>query len=141
MKARGETLRPDDNPQVLKQRLAAYETQTAPLVDYYRGKGALRSVDGMASISDVASAIGRALADGAFRQAPARKPASGVKIAPRRAAKAKESPPRVKARKAAKSKPASKAASKPAKAGTKARKSAKGPQKRRKALSGRRLTK
>ena len=72
MKARGEPLRPDDNPEVLKQRLTAYQTQTAPLVDYYRGKGALRTVDGMASISDVAAAIGRALADAAFRPVPAR---------------------------------------------------------------------
>ena len=71
MKARGEPLRPDDNPEVLKQRLTAYQTQTAPLVDYYRGKGALRMVDGMASISDVAAAIGRALADTAFRPVPA----------------------------------------------------------------------
>ena len=73
MKARGEPLRPDDNPEVLKQRLQAYQAQTAPLVDYYRGKGALRAVDGMASISDVAGAIGRALADAAFRPVPARK--------------------------------------------------------------------
>src|SRR6266700_7536951 len=63
MKARGEPLRPDDNPEVLKQRLAAYHAQTAPLVDYYRSKGALRAIDGMASIADVAAAIGRALAD------------------------------------------------------------------------------
>ena len=65
----------DDNPEVLKQRLTAYQAQTAPLVDYYRGKGALRTVDGMASISDVAAAIGRALADAAFRPVPARKAA------------------------------------------------------------------
>ena len=73
MKARGEALRADDNPDVLKQRLAAYGAQTAPLVDYYRGPGALRSVDGMASISDVAGAIGRALADAAFRPVSGRR--------------------------------------------------------------------
>ena len=67
VKLRGEPLRADDNPEVLKQRLAAYEAQTAPLVTYYKGKGALRTVDGMASISDVTAAIGRALADAAFR--------------------------------------------------------------------------
>src|SRR5882757_9759934 len=78
MRARGETLRPDDNPEVLKQRLAAYQAQTAPLVDYYRSKGALRAVDGMASISDVAAAIGRALADTAFRPAQGRKLAAGA---------------------------------------------------------------
>ncbi len=78
MKARGEPLRPDDNPEVLKQRLTAYQTQTAPLVDYYRGKGALRAVDGMASISDVAAAIGRALADTVFRPVrPPRAPEAG----------------------------------------------------------------
>ena len=72
MKLRGEPLRPDDNPEVLKQRLAAYDAQTAPLVEYYRGKGALRTVDGMASIDEVASAVGRALADAAFRPMTAR---------------------------------------------------------------------
>ncbi|MEA3024835.1 MAG: adenylate kinase [Alphaproteobacteria bacterium] len=81
MKARGEPLRPDDNPEVLKQRLAAYRTQTAPLVDYYRGRGALRTIDGMASISEVAAAIGRALEDAAFRPVPAAKPAAGVRKA------------------------------------------------------------
>src|SRR3954447_10101364 len=78
MKARGEPLRPDDNPEVLKQRLAAYPAQTAPLVHYYRGKGALRAVDGMASISDVAAAVGRALADTAFRPMQGRKAAGGA---------------------------------------------------------------
>src|SRR5688572_1614250 len=76
MKLRGEPLRLDDNPEVLKQRLAAYQAQTAPLVVYYRQKGALRTVDGMASIGDVGVAIGRALADAAFR------PMTGRKAAP-----------------------------------------------------------
>jgi adenylate kinase len=77
MKRRGEALRADDNPEVLKQRLDAYQGQTAPLVDYYGGKGALRVVDGMAPIDDVAAAIGRALADAAFRQVPPGKKAAG----------------------------------------------------------------
>jgi adenylate kinase len=63
MKARGEPLRPDDNPDVLKQRLSAYEAQTAPLVQHYRKKGTLRTVDGMASIEDVGLAIEQALAE------------------------------------------------------------------------------
>jgi adenylate kinase len=79
MRARGEPLRPDDNPEVLKQRLAAYQAQTAPLVDYYRSKGALRAVDGMASIADVAAAVGRALADTAFRPVQARKSVAGAR--------------------------------------------------------------
>ena len=59
---RGEALRPDDNPDVLKQRLSAYHVQTAPLIDYYARKGALKSVDGMASVPEVAKAIDQALA-------------------------------------------------------------------------------
>jgi adenylate kinase len=77
MRLRGEPLRPDDNPDVLKQRLSAYEALTAPLVEYYRSQGALRTVDGMASIADVTADIGRALADAAFRPAAARKAANG----------------------------------------------------------------
>src|ERR1700733_10352685 len=47
MQARGEVLRSDDNPEVLRQRLEAYRAQTAPLVAYYRGKNLLRTVNGM----------------------------------------------------------------------------------------------
>src|SRR6185369_13664044 len=67
MKLRGEPLRADDNPEVLKQRLTAYGVQTAPLVSYYKDHGALRTVDGMASIEEVSAAINRALAEAAFR--------------------------------------------------------------------------
>src|SRR5665648_743048 len=35
MTARGEKLRADDNPEVLKGRLAAYRAQTAPLAEHY----------------------------------------------------------------------------------------------------------
>jgi len=77
MKRRGEALRSDDNPEVLRQRLTAYHAQTAPLVHYYQDKGTLRAVDGMASIGDVAAAIGRALADAAFRPVPEARKASG----------------------------------------------------------------
>jgi adenylate kinase len=57
MTARGEKLRSDDNPEVLKGRLAAYRAQTAPLVDYYAGKGMLKTVDGMAPVDEVTTAI------------------------------------------------------------------------------------
>jgi len=159
MKARGEPLRADDNPEVLKQRLAAYQAQTAPLVDYYRGKGMLRAVDGMASIADVSAAIGRALADTAFRPAGASKPAGRTqkaapagKSATGKATQAKKPPGKVKpAEKVAKKtvsrrKPAAGARKPPAgarKAAAKAksRKAARTPQKGRKAARGRRLTK
>jgi adenylate kinase len=61
MRARGEALRADDNPEALKKRLEAHRAQTAPLVAYYRDKGLLRSVDGMAAIPEVAEAIDRLL--------------------------------------------------------------------------------
>jgi adenylate kinase len=57
MTARGEPLRKDDNPEVLKTRLEAYRRQTAPLTHYYQDKGMLRLVDGMAPIDDVTAAI------------------------------------------------------------------------------------
>jgi adenylate kinase len=38
-------------------RLGAYRAQTAPLIDYYQGKGTLKSVDGMAGIDDVTRSI------------------------------------------------------------------------------------
>jgi adenylate kinase len=62
MKARGETLRPDDNPQTLETRVHAYRVQTAPLVSYYKEHGLLRTVDGMAPIPEVSAAIDRFLA-------------------------------------------------------------------------------
>ncbi len=61
MQARGETVRPDDNPEALEKRVHAYRLQTAPLVSYYKERGVLRTVDGMASIPDVAAAIDRIL--------------------------------------------------------------------------------
>ena len=61
MRARGEPVRADDNPDVLRRRLNVYRLQTAPLIDYYAKKGSLRTVDGMASIAQVSEAIDRAL--------------------------------------------------------------------------------
>jgi adenylate kinase len=66
MTARGEAVRADDNAEALKKRLDAYRVQTAPLVQYYSGKGQLRTVDGMAPIEDVTAAIGRVLAESAL---------------------------------------------------------------------------
>jgi len=59
--ARGEPVRADDNPETLKKRLNAYYAQTAPLTAYYAQKGRLSSLDGMASIEQVAQAIDQVL--------------------------------------------------------------------------------
>jgi len=45
--------RSDDNAETLKKRLAVYHEQTAPIIPYYRDKGALKVVDGMQRIEDV----------------------------------------------------------------------------------------
>ena len=78
MTARGEKLRADDNPQVLKDRLAAYHAQTEPLTDYYAGFGLLRRVDGMAPIDVVAASIDRVLSR-ATKAKPVRRKAKPAK--------------------------------------------------------------
>lgn len=49
--------RSDDNMEVLQKRLAVYHENTAPIIPYYRERGKLSVVDGMASIDKVASSI------------------------------------------------------------------------------------
>ena len=55
------TRRPDDNEATVKARLVAYHQQTAPILPYYRQKGLLHSVDGMAAMSDVTKQIDQVL--------------------------------------------------------------------------------
>jgi adenylate kinase len=54
--------RADDNAETVKARLAAYHAQTAPILPYYRAKGILRQVDGMADIPEVTRQIETILA-------------------------------------------------------------------------------
>lgn len=49
--------RADDNEETLKNRLAVYHEQTAPILPYYEEQGLLRELDGMASIDDVTAEI------------------------------------------------------------------------------------
>lgn len=51
--AKGEPVRKDDNPEAFKTRLVAYRTQTAPLSDYYAGRGMLKTIDGMQPVDEV----------------------------------------------------------------------------------------
>ena len=53
--------RADDNEESLKTRLLEYYKKTSPLIGYYYAKGKLNSVDGLAPMSEVASAIATAL--------------------------------------------------------------------------------
>jgi adenylate kinase len=62
-KAKGHAVRADDDPTVLKQRVANYRKQTAPLSDYYRRMGSLVVVDGIQAVDKVEADIERALAE------------------------------------------------------------------------------
>jgi adenylate kinase len=53
--------RPDDNEKTVRDRLNVYNTQTAPLVAYYKGKGNLHVIDGMAEIGAVTASIASVL--------------------------------------------------------------------------------
>jgi adenylate kinase len=143
--ARGETLRSDDDPEVLKRRVDAYKEQTAPLVDYYRWQGTLKSVDGMRAIDEVEAAIHKALTEKPPIGKPAPKETSPAKSSPKAGAPKAAAKPAatvkpkapVKAAKPAPKKPktapgkakkaaARKAASKPAKGPSKGRPPARG---------------
>jgi len=135
MAARGEPLRPDDNPEILKKRLEAFRAQTAPLVDYYARQGVLKTVDGMAPIEKVTAAIAAMLdpdADGTAAMPAPRRPAVPRTAAARKAARrpsARNPAGRAMAGRSGAARPAAaagrKARAKPAKATAAAKKGAK----------------
>ena len=45
--------RDDDNEQTIRQRLAVYQEQTSPLIEYYSGRGLLKEVEGVGSIDQI----------------------------------------------------------------------------------------
>ncbi|HXL98958.1 MAG TPA: adenylate kinase [Rhizomicrobium sp.] len=53
----GGATRADDTPETLKTRLAVYYKNTAPLLVYYRRQDKVVTIDGMAPIAQVSSAI------------------------------------------------------------------------------------
>jgi adenylate kinase len=125
--ARGEALRKDDDPEVLKGRLGVYRNQTAPLIDFYREKGSLRTVDGMAPIDEVTGAINfilhkpKSQTASASTAKPAKTQAKPVarKRAPRKAAAKKKAKARPAAKKAKPVKKAAKASRKPTRTASK----------------------
>jgi adenylate kinase len=60
--------RADDTAATLHNRITVYRTQTTPVADYYRRKGALSTVSGMGTMDEVSAAIGAVLM--AARTAP-----------------------------------------------------------------------
>ena len=148
MQARGESLRSDDNPDSMRKRLAAYHAQTAPLTDYYRNKGTLKTIDGMAAIDQVTAAISRLLMP---RPAPRKRALTGrnravgrgVTTAGRRRAgrKATSRGPAAKRARAKPSMPKSAAKAAGRKMAPRPRKKARKGQQKRRARGSRRLTK
>jgi adenylate kinase len=49
--------RSDDNETTIRTRMAVYHEQTRPLIDYYRGQGKLRRVDGLGSVDDITARV------------------------------------------------------------------------------------
>ena len=62
-RAAGQPVRKDDDPEVFKTRLEAYNRDTAIVAPYYDKRGQLTQIDGMQPIDDVTSAIEAALGE------------------------------------------------------------------------------
>ncbi|MCP8939001.1 adenylate kinase [Alsobacter sp. SYSU M60028] len=60
-RAAGQPVRKDDDPEVFKTRLAAYNRDTAVVGPYYEKTGRLKTIDGMQPIDSVSEAMNRAL--------------------------------------------------------------------------------
>jgi adenylate kinase len=60
-KAAGQPVRKDDDPEVFKTRLAAYNRDTAVVAPYYEKTDRLKTIDGMQPIDDVTAAIAKAI--------------------------------------------------------------------------------
>ena len=60
-KAAGQPVRKDDDPEVFKTRLEAYNRDTAVVAPYYQKSGQLKIIDGMQPIDDVTKAMNTAL--------------------------------------------------------------------------------
>lgn len=60
-KAAGQPVRKDDDPEVFKVRLEAYNRDTAVVAPYYEKRGQLTPIDGMQPIDAVSTAIEKAL--------------------------------------------------------------------------------
>jgi adenylate kinase len=59
--AAGQPIRKDDDPDVFRTRLAAYNRDTAVVAPYYAGKGQLTVLDGMQPIDQVTAAVMKVL--------------------------------------------------------------------------------
>jgi adenylate kinase len=64
--------RQDDHPDIIRERLAHYARQTAPLEDYYRDRGLLHTIDGVGTTDEVFARIKQVLTAISRKQQPSR---------------------------------------------------------------------
>lgn len=55
------TVRKDDKPETVKNRLKVYHAETEPLIDFYKSRGKVRAVSGEGSLEDIAKNVFAAL--------------------------------------------------------------------------------
>jgi len=53
--------RADDNPEIFSKRIASFEVQTAPLLNYYSRQGKLASIDGLGTADEIFERVQAAL--------------------------------------------------------------------------------
>ncbi len=53
--------RSDDNLETIEKRINVYESQTKPVIDYYKKKRIMKSIKGVGSIDEIFSAIAEAI--------------------------------------------------------------------------------
>jgi len=78
--------RPDDTEETVARRLQVYEEKTRPLIDYYRDKGVLQTIDAEGDVEEITGRLEEAL-----QAAAGRKPAAKRKAAPAKKRAAGES--------------------------------------------------
>ena len=61
--AESDTLRGDDNSEILKNRISVYKKDTLPVLKYYKNLNKLYTIDGMQNIEDVSEDILKLLSD------------------------------------------------------------------------------
>ena len=53
--------RKDDTPETIKERIAVYNNQTSPLLDYYGRMGLLKTIEGLGTIDEIFARIEKVL--------------------------------------------------------------------------------
>jgi adenylate kinase len=91
--------RPDDNEATVAERLRVYQEQTRPLIDFYRTRGILRSIDAQGELDAVTQRLAQALP---AVQAPSAQRARKAAVA-KRASRRKQARPGRRRRPAARS--------------------------------------